>query len=83
MSWKDDIDSLTKEHIETKGRITCEISVSKEQLPEVLDYVNFVRPYKGYVWKVFDCTTCKEHDINFPYHVEIFHESEISDNNFL
>ena len=62
MSWKDDIDSLTKEHIETKGRITCEISVSKEQLPEVSDYVNFVRPYKGYVWKVFD-------DINFPYHM--------------
>lgn len=69
--FKNTVDTMSEEWLESGGNITCEFSTNASSLVKKIDYL-FTKKAAGVTWKLHRCEICERHSNGAtPYHVEI------------
>ena len=65
------VDSMTAEHVEADGCITCEFSCDGTELKKKKAFLDSIKLEHGRKWTIGKCDTCKGYDEKSHYHVMI------------
>jgi hypothetical protein len=68
---KDNILMWQEEFVRREGFVTCECSIYKDDVSEIIEYLSTIPQCQGAKWIIYRCPVCEEHHGEGYRHLEL------------